>query len=120
MGYTRAPGIRDQSGGVLDGGWPYHVSANTTGQLLVAGPCYLDAVVVGKAGSADWQVTIYDAANAGQAIAANIISVSDFNAGGTYPFNSIMENGIYIVVAFSASGTILGDLTFIIADPSKI
>jgi hypothetical protein len=115
--YSRVPTLRDQSGAPIDGGFPVHYNTLAqTGQLIAAGPCYLDAVVVGKAGDATWAISIYDAVNAGQATAANLVSVSDFNAGGTYPFNCVFENGIWI----SSTGTTAGDVTFIVVDPSKV
>lgn len=116
MAYSRVPGLRDQSGGTIDGGFPFHVNANTTGQQISYGPCYLDAVVVGKSGSTDWTVTIYD----GTSTAGTVVGVFDFNAGGTYQFNCIFEVGIFITAAFASTGTVVGDVTFIVIDPSKV
>lgn len=93
---------RDDNGTPYTGGKYTHINSNTNVQVK-AGAGYLHRVTVGKTGSSDWNITLYDSPdNTG-----NVIGVLSCNVEGSYEFAVQFTKGLYVAPA----GTTPGDLT---------
>jgi hypothetical protein len=93
---------RDDNGAVYTGGNATHINSNTS-VLVKQGVGYLHRVTVGKTGSADWNLTLYD----GIDDTGSVIGVLGCSQEGSYEFAIQFKQGLYVV----AAGTTPGDIT---------